>query len=218
MSRAKHLFGRFGTLHEQLNNKPTRAIERVNRAAQAITEEEENPLGILERVKGMGRSEVNEDAPTYAEHGPDYVRFAGMTTNSLPFIATAPRLSTDEGIAWINSRISGFSRNPKSRESVEEAIRRKCLAAHGEDFVNACRAKGGKMVEAEIKTMFSPESHSGIGDLDLYEKRSDKVNITIDRDGTVHGISTGILKGNDGQIYATPDMLNNTIAGGRDVQ
>ena len=224
MSRAKHLFGRFGTLQEQLDNKPVRGMERVNRVGRDIQEQEiqeeegDNPLGILDKVLGAGIAEGHRKVPTYAEHGPDYVRFAGMGQGGQPFIAVGPRLSISDGVAWVNRRISGFSANPKARESMEEAVRRKCIAAHGEDFVRAVGAKGGEKVKMELDMMMSPDAHSGIADLGLMEKRGDKVNITIDKDGTINGISFGIMNGSEGQIYATADMLNNTIAGGRDVK
>lgn len=219
MSRAKHLFNRFGTLQERLHDD-TRAVQRVNRAADFMNEnhqeeKEENvneqddveDLNLIERVQGVGAPEGYGNTPTYAEHGPDYVKFAALTQEGIPFVAVMPRITITQGLAWINRRMKGFKSNPKSRESVKEAIRRKALAAMGHDFVDAMRLKAGEMANAEMDMMFSDKAHSGIGDLDMLSKKPNVVKITINREGDVNGISTGIIRDNEGGIYMTQDMV-----------
>jgi hypothetical protein len=228
MSRARNLFSRFGTIDEQRFAKPARAIERVNRAGEEIIsegynqtedpksddgleglseqEDEEDALGIIEKIKGAGASEGHDKTPAYAEHGPDYVKFGALSAQGQPFVATMPYLSTEEGIAWVNNRIKGFSQNPKARESYEEAIRRKGIAAMGEDFISAMKLKGGDMVKMELDMMLSKDSHSGIGNLDMISKKPDVVNITIDRGGEITGLPSGVMTDELGQIFVTQDM------------
>lgn len=222
-SRAKHLFSRFGTLTERLNDETRHTknvIQRVNRAGeflnenkddkqeqQEVNEQDDEDLGLIHKIMGYGASEGHAKAPAYAEHGVDYVKFAGITSDGIPFIATMPQIDLADGIAWINERIKGFKQNQKSRESICDAIKRKALAAMGVDFIDAMRLKAGDMAEAEMDMMFSEKSHSGIGDLDIISKRPNVVNITISKTGEISGMSTGILKDNEGQVYMTQDMV-----------
>jgi hypothetical protein len=220
MSRAGHLFKRFGTLQEQLH-EGTKAIQRINKAGEFLNEnreekeetnedlneQEDDELGLIHNVMGVGASEGHGKSPGYAKHGPDYVKFAGMTSQGIPFVATMPFITPTDGIAWVNERIKGFKQNPKSRESIEEAIKRKALAAMGVDFVDAMRLKAGDMANSEMDTMFSEKSHSGIGNLDLISKRPDVVHITISTTGEITGMPDGVLKDNNGQIYMTQDMV-----------
>lgn len=218
MSRAGHLFKRFGTLQEQLR-EGNRAIQRVNRAAEFMSEKkdddqevnedekETDDLNIVEQVQGVGAPEGHTKNPAYAEHGPDYVRFAAMTAKGVPFVATMPRISLADGIAWVNRRIKGFTDNPKSRESIEDAIRRKALAAMGMEFIDAMKLKAGDMAKSEMDMMFSEQAHSGIGVLDIISKRPGVVNITIDRTGDIDGLEKGVLTDSDSQIYITQDMV-----------
>jgi len=220
-SRAKHLFSRFGTLQERLQDN-SRSIQRVNRAAEFMNEEkddddqkykevneqeEDDHLNIIDKVQGVGASEGYGKTPAYSEHGPDYVRFAAMTAKGIPFVATMSRISLDDGIAWVNRRIKGFKDNPKSRESIDDAIRRKALAAMGLEFIDAMKLKASDMTKMEMDMMFSENSHSGIGVLDMISKRPDVVDITITRTGDIEGLDKGILTDSDSQIYITKDMI-----------
>lgn len=227
-NRTKNLFNRFGTINEQRFADPIRTIERVNRAGQKINEgynkeenippdsdtegideeeDPEDPLGEIKKVRGAGLSEGFSNSPTYAEHGPNSIRFAGLTVQGKSFIAIMPRIDIEEGIAWINRRIQGFKSNLKARESYEEAIRRKGIAAMGESFIKSMRLKGGDMINTELDMMLSPQSHSGIGDLDIISKKPDVVHISIDRNGDISGISHGIMTDEQGQIFLTPDII-----------
>lgn len=224
MSRARSLFDRFGTIDEQRFAKPARAMERVNRAGEQIIsegynqqEDVPNTDGIEEAdegddeeaphpVKGHGVGEGHGKEPTYATHYKGLIKFAALTFNGQPFVATVPKLEVTEGIAWVNRRIKGFTDNPKSRESYEEAIRRKALAAHGSDFISEMKSKGGAMVDMELDMMFSKDSHSGIGDLDMLEKKADAVEIHIDRGGDITGLSHAQMSDESGTIWSTAEF------------
>jgi hypothetical protein len=224
MSRAHRMMQRFGTIEER-NGKVT--IGRVNRAARFMSEgyyddkddilpnniSEQDVEGVTpEKIMGVGASEGHGE-PAYAEHTPDFVRFAGRTADGVPFIATMPRITISEGITWVQRRIGGFKDFPKSRESVFDAIRRKALAAMGYDFVDAMKNKGGKEIVAEADMMFSEQAHSGIGDIDKVSRMPGVVEITLNVEGDVSGISDGLLTTNDGKRYMTADMLNLIAAG-----
>ena len=202
MTRAGNLFKRFENLGETSN----RATARVNRAAryqpletEYITEENSEDAG--ERVKGAGVAEGHQKAPTYAEHFGDTVRFAAMGQGGVPFVCTGPKLSTADGLKWVNERIKGFSDNPKARESFEAAVRRKHIAAHGEEFVNTLKREGGDSVKMELDMMMSPDAHSGIGDLDMLAKKSNVDNIRLDENGNITGKEFGVMSDELGKKY-----------------
>ena len=223
MSRAKHLMKRFGTISEQLNESGPQGtslasalfkarIEEQDKADKGVgdvtNEEDDESEGFpQERVLGAGVAEGHAKEPAYALHGPEYVQFAAMGQGGTPFVATMPHIDISDGIAWVNKRIKGFSANPKARESYEAAILRKGIAAMGNDFVEACKAKGGKSVKMELDMMMSPDSHSQIGDMDKIAKMPGVVHIDIETVGNMRGNAFGMMDDNDGNVYMTQGML-----------
>lgn len=148
------------------------------------------------RVKIAGAGEDMKAA--FAEHefsGPiprptDRVTFATSLRSGGGGVAivTAPRLTPAQARAWIKRRMERFHAEDGARESREEAIRRKALAAQGEGFTRRLKATLTDPERMEADMMFSPHSHTAGRDLEAARRARDVVRLTVDAEGHVRGL------------------------------
>lgn len=110
---------------------------------------------------------------------------------------TGPKLTRTEASRWIHERWSAFQRNPSARESPEESIRRKVIAAQGTPFVRRIREYLSHGQQGELDMMLSPQSHSQGADVTGIAQQT----IFVTRDGTVTGLSAPTLLDTDRTTY-----------------
>ena len=184
------------------------AKTRVNRAGRQINEQEENGQENIKPVKGVGNSDHTTGKDNgFAEHTEHYVKFAVYGQEGIPMIVVMPKLDIHTAIVWIQQRLKGFEKYPKSRESQNDAIRRKGIAAMGQSFVSSVKSAGKGHVPMEVDMMFSKDSHSQIGNIEKTLRRRGVVNIQLNLDGTVIGLYDRVMVDNDGLKMVSPEMV-----------
>lgn len=201
MNRTERLMQRF-TSHETASGFPE---TRVNRARVDRMDEQETEVTL---VLGAGASDPTTGKDNgYAEHTDNNVRFALYGQEGTPMIVTMPKIEVHDALAWIQSRLDGFMKHAKSRESQDCAIKRKGIAAMGQPFVTAVKNAGKGHVPMEVDMMFSKDSHHGIANLEKTRKRPGVVEIQLNLDGTVRGLYDRVVVDNDGLKMVSPEMV-----------
>lgn len=159
------------------------------------------------RVKIAGAGEEMKLA--FAEHefaGPipkpsDRVIFATSLRSGGGGVAivTGPRLTQAQAQAWIKRRMERFDAEDGARESREEAIRRKVIAAQGQGFVHRLKAVLTDHEQMEADMMFSPHSHTAGRDLEAARRARAIVRLTVDAEGRVEGLPDHNLLDTEGR-------------------
>lgn len=204
MNRTNRIMNRF-TVQDKSTGFPE---TRVNRARINRLDEQETKQDGIKPVLGVGAADPTTGSDNgYAEHTEEYVRFAMYGQEGTPIIVTMPKLEVHNAIAWVQSRLDGFMKHPKSRESQNCAIRRKGIAAMGQPFVNSVKEAGKGHVPMELEMMFSKDSHNGIANLEKTQKRPGVVEIKLELDGTVRGLYGRTMVDNDGLKLVSPEMV-----------
>lgn len=153
----------------------------------------------MRRVKIAG---VGEDMKAvYAEHDADRVTFATSLRSGGggAAIVNAPKLTVSQARDWIRARIGRFDHEDGARESREDAIRRKVIAAQGEGFVRRLRGMLNEHGRMEVDMMFSPHSHTAGRDLAAARRESDAVRLRVDAEGRVEGLPDHDLLDTEGR-------------------
>lgn len=101
--------------------------------------------------------------PAYATHRDGRVEFGALLKaqepDGLAVRIDAPVLTVAQATAWVKRRMQGFADHPGARESTEEAVRRKVIAAQGERHTRQLRAALDKDGRMELDMMLSAEAH-----------------------------------------------------------
>lgn len=145
---------------------------------------------------------VGEDGqPLFAELADDRLTFGVALRDGKLALVEVPRLLLGEGRRWVRDRLARFAKYEDCRESAEEAIRRKALAAQGRIFLQ--RLKAGQDAEflAELRTMFSPDSHDQGVPLTTV-RAAPPVAITVSATGEVFGLPDSKLRDTEGRLLA----------------
>ena len=200
----ERLMRRFGTFKDQKGFAEVR-VNTARRQVNQLNEQEE--VGI-KLILGCGASDPTTGKDNgYAEHTAEHVRFAMYGQEGIPMIVTMPKIEIHDAITWIQSRLKGFMKHAKSRESQNCAIRRKGIAAMGQPFVTTVKNAGRDHVPMEVDMMFSKDSHHGIANLEKTQNRPGVVKITLELDGTVRGLYDRFIVDNDGLKMVSPEMF-----------
>ena len=141
------------------------------------------------KVEGAGMG--YDGQPGFAYHkGETTLFFAYLKVKEGQWVVVhSPKLSAATAQRWIHQRIQHFHDQPEGRESIDDAVRRKVIAAHGNQFIASLRKRLDQHEMMELDMMLSPDSHTGIAN---YTKGHVYDTVQVSMDGTVKGANTGL--------------------------
>lgn len=139
--------------------------------------------------------------PAYAEATPSGgLRFGALlkagAAGGTPVVVEAMTLTVEQATTWIGRRIDAFAAHPGAREGIEDAVRRKVIAAQGKPFVKRLRTKLDDEARMELDMMLSPDAHHQGAPLD----ESGPV-VRVDGEGVVTGLTADSLVDTAGTAF-----------------
>jgi hypothetical protein len=194
MNRTQRMFQKMGLY------KDHRFLPREPFHESVTVETEGSP------IPGVTMSHGQVKASGTALHYPERVLFGMM--KRIPMIVTAPHLELRDALAWIGARQEMFRKYEGSRESLDEAIRRRAIAAQGVDFVKALLQVADEDIKGEITMMFSDTSHHGIeDDVKAVARRPGVLTLAVDKQGVVSGLPDRMMTDNSGFIFIQAENI-----------